>query len=126
MGKLVRLDGPGTIKMEMLDGALTQMQRVHAVVEQMAIAVREKKPSAPYAMQIRRAITPLIGQLKAQFGMLADQLSTFLLVATRGGSEQQKVRGLREQVALIRQAIEIAQNKVREQHGIIEKTEASE
>jgi hypothetical protein len=39
------------------------------------------------------------------------------LVATRGGSEQMRVRGLREGVAALRQGLEIAERKVREQHG---------
>jgi hypothetical protein len=39
------------------------------------------------------------------------------LAATRGGSEQMRVRALREGVASLRQGFEIAQRKVREQHG---------
>ena len=60
---------------------------------------------------------PLVGLLKPQFGMLSDQVASVNLVATRGGSEQMRVRGLREGVASLRQGLEIAERKVREQHG---------
>ena len=41
------------------------------------------------------------------------------LAATRGGSEQMRVRALREGVASLRQALEIAERKVREQHSTV-------
>jgi len=60
----------------------------------------------------------LVGQLKGQFGMIADQLSTMLLVAGRGGGEKLKVRAYREHVAQIRTALEMAQSKVKKDHGV--------
>ena len=124
MAGAVRLDGPGTVKMAVLEESLVALQRLHGLVEQMAIAVKNQKPGQVYAMQIRRSATPMVGQLKGAFGTIADQVSAFILVASRGGTgEQQKVRALREQVAMIRQAIEIAQNKVKEQHAIAQAEE---
>ena len=107
--------------MDALEDALTSMQRIHGLVEQMAIAVKNQKPGSIYGMQVRRAASPLVGQLKGHFGSIADMISAFILVATRGGgSEQNKVRALREQVAMIRTTMELAQNKVKEQHAIEE------
>jgi hypothetical protein len=61
---------------------------------------------------------PLVGQLKGQFGTIADQLSTMLLVAGRGGGDQVKLRAYREHVAQIRTAIEMAGKKVKHDHSV--------
>lgn len=127
MGGIVRLDGAGQIKMATLEDANVGFQRLHGVVEQMAVALKNSKPTQQYGMQIRRTATPIVGLLKGQFGSLADQVSAFILVSTRGGgSDQMKIRALREQVALLRQAIEIAMNKVKEQHALEEDKETAE
>lgn len=127
MGGIVRLDGAGQIKMATLEDANVGLQRLHGVVEQMAVALKNSKPTQQYGMQIRRTATPIVGLLKGQFGSLADQVSAFILVSTRGGgSDQMKIRALREQVALLRQAIEIAMNKVKEQHALEEDKETAE
>ena len=113
--------------MATLDEAAAHIQRLHGIVEQMAIAQKNSKPTQGYGIQMRRAATPLVGSLKGQFGFLADQVTGFILVATRGGgSDQMKVRALREQIALLRQAIEIAMNKVKEQHALEEDKETAE
>ena len=80
-----RLDGAGQAKLAALTDALAQLHSVHAVVERMAVEVRNQKPVGTMSQQLRRVATPLVGQLKAQFGMLADQVSAMILVATRGG-----------------------------------------
>jgi hypothetical protein len=89
---------------------------VHSIVEQMAMALKRAQSTASFAMQLRRVATPLVGLLKAQFGMISDQVAAMILVATRGGNEQAKVRTLREGVAGVRTALEIAVAKVKEQH----------
>ena len=71
-------------------------------------------------MQIRRAASPLVGLLKGQFGMIADQVTAMLLIATRGGGEQNKVRALRESVAQLRIQLEIAVTKTKEKHTVPE------
>ena len=116
-----KLDGAGVAKMHTLEDAFSQLQRVHALVEQMGMAVRSEKPTQVFGMQIRRAATPLVGQLKAQFGMVADLVSGLILVATRGGPDKPKLRALREAVAQIRTQLELAQNKVKELHSTEEK-----
>lgn len=113
-----KLDGAGTAKMNALEEALGLLQRIHGLVEQMALAHKQQRPAGAYGLQIRRAATPLVGLLKAQFGLISDQVTALILVATRGGNEQVRIRSLREMVAQIRTQLEIAQTKVREQHAV--------
>jgi hypothetical protein len=105
-------------KLKTLEEAATGLLRVHALVERLALQVKQGGGNnAPHIHSIRRALEPLVGLLKPQFGMLSDQVASVTLTATRGGSEQMRVRALREGVASLRQGLEIAERKVREQHG---------
>lgn len=114
----VKLDGAGAQKMKTLEEALATMQTIHGHVERMAIEVKNQKGAGVIPQQIKRIATPLQGQLKGQFGLIADQVSAMILAAGRGGGEQTKVRALREYVGQIRQALEISTAKVKEQHSV--------
>jgi hypothetical protein len=114
----VKLDGAGAQKMKTLEEALATMQTIHGHVERMAVEVKNQKGAGVIPQQIKRIATPLQGQLKGQFGLIADQVSAMILAAGRGGGEQLKVRALREFVGQIRQALEIAAAKVKEQHSV--------
>lgn len=116
----MKLDGAGTIKLETLDEAMAQTQRLHAVVERMAVAVRSQQETGPFLGQLRRTATPLVGLLKPQFALIADQVSALLLAATRGGGEQARLRTLREGVAQLRAQLELAAARVKEKHAIAE------
>ena len=118
-----KLDGAGHAKMETLDEATAQLQRIHGIVERMAIAVRSQQDTAQFGAQIRRAGSPLVGLLKGQFGMISDQVTAMLLIATRGGGEQHKLRALRESVAQLRIQLEIAVTRTKEKHTIAEDPE---
>jgi hypothetical protein len=111
-----RMDGAGLAKMATLDEALTQLARIHAIVERMAIEVRGQKNTSAFRQQIQRAATPLVGLLKGQFGMISDLVAALILVLSRGGSDQTRLRALREFVAQIRTALEIAVAKTKELH----------
>lgn len=113
-----KLDGAGAQKMKTLEEALVTLQTIHGMVERMAMEVQNQRPLGVMPQQLKRMAAPLVGQLKGQFGMIADQLSTMLLVAGRGGGEKLKVRAYREHVAQIRTAIEMAQSKVKKDHGV--------
>ena len=115
-----QLDGAGLAKMVTLDDASAQVQRLHGIVERMAMAVRSNQNTAQFGQQLRRAGSPLVGLLKGQFGMIADQVSAMLLIATRGGGDQNKLRSLRESVAQIRTQLEIAIMKTKEKHALVE------
>ncbi len=114
----IKLDGAGASKMKTLEEALVSLQNIHGMVERMAMEVKNQKGVGVIPMQLKRVAAPLVGQMKGQFGMISDQISTMLLVAGRGGGDQVKVRAYREHVAQIRTAIEMAQNKVKKDHGV--------
>jgi len=114
----VKLDGAGTQKMKTLEEALATMQTIHGHVERMAIEIKNQKGAGIIPSQIKRIAVPLQGQLKGQFGMIADQVSAMILGSSRGGGDQNKLRVLREYVGQIRQALDIAASKVKEQHSV--------
>jgi hypothetical protein len=120
------VDGAGRVKLKTLEEGLAGLQRVHALVERYALTLKQGGNTSHFVHQIRRTLEPLVGLLKPQFGMLSDQVVNVNLVATRGGSEQMRVRGLREGVAALRQGFEIAERKVREQHPAKEREESEE
>jgi hypothetical protein len=105
-------------KMETLETASAQLQRLHGLVEAMAMAVRAQQNTSQIGAQMRRAGSPMVGLLKGQFGMIADQVTALLLAATRGGNEQVKLRSMREGIAQVRTSLEIAIAKTREKHTV--------
>lgn len=114
----VKLDGAGAQKMKTIEEALKTLQTMHGMVERMAIEVKNQKSAGVIPQQIKRLAAPLQGQLKGQFGLIADQVSAMILASGRGGGDQLKVRAMREFVAQIRQALEIAATKVKDQHAV--------
>lgn len=116
-----KLDGAGTIKLVTLDEALLKLQSVHALVERMAVEQKSGKPITGMEQQLKRIATPIQGQLKAQFSLIADLVSGMLLVAGRGGPAALKVRTFRELVAQIRAQIEIAIVQTKAKHAVEEK-----
>jgi hypothetical protein len=115
---ILKLDGAGIQKMKTIDEALIQLQRLHGVVELYALTLKQKKPTTLFTSQIKRMIFPLAGLLKPQFGLIADQISTLGLASSRGSSEQVRVRVLREGVASIRMALEIATVRIKDNHAV--------
>ena len=111
-----KLDGAGAVKMSTLKDAHLHIQRVHGLVEQMAMAQKREQSTSVLGMQLRRAATPLVGMLKGHFGPMADTVSGMILVATRAGNEGAKVRSLREMIASLKTQLQISTNKVKEQH----------
>ena len=112
-----QLTGLGTQLVQTLHDAASHLQRLHGITEKLAMAQKLQQPTAPLWQQFRRAATPLVGLLKGQYAVLADQVSQLILVATRGGSEQRKVAALREGVGQLRAQVDIAINKVYEHHA---------
>ena len=115
---VIRLDTTGLNKLKALDDAALQLQRIHGLVEQYAMALKRNQPTATYAMNLRRQLPALAENLKAYFGMVAEQVTSVNLAASRGSSEQVRVRTLREGVAQIRQSIEIAAVQTKDKHAI--------
>jgi len=114
----IKLDGAGTQKMKTIEEALIALQSIHSVVERMAVDVKNNRGLGIAPGQIKRIATNLQGQLKAQFGLVADQVSAMIIAMGRGGGEQGKIRVAREAVAQIRTALEINAAKVKKDHAV--------
>jgi hypothetical protein len=115
----MKLDGAGAQKMKTLEEALHTVASIYAIIERGAVEVKAQKPLGVIPQQIKRIAVPMQGQLKGQFGLIADQVAAFILAASRGGGgDQSKIRSMREGIAQIRTALELAANKVKEQHSV--------
>lgn len=112
----LKLDGAGIAKMKTLEEAMTKLQRIHGLVEQWAMAEKRNLPASLYSGNIRRSLPQLASVLKGQFGMISDQVMATNLASSRGAADGPKIRTLREGVASVRQAIEIAVNRTKELH----------
>jgi hypothetical protein len=113
-----KLNGTGVEKLKTLENAQRQLQRVHGLVEQMAMAVKDLKPVQVQCMQIKRAAAPMVSSLKGQFGMISDQVAALVLVAGRNGSDPVRLRSMRESVAQIRVQLEISTAKTIDLHTV--------
>ena len=116
----VKLDGAGIQKMKTIDEANIQLARLHAIVENYALCLKQNKPTSLFGSQIKRALFPLVGLLKPQFGLIADQIAALNLITSRGGADTAKVRTLREGVGSIRQQLEIAVVRIKDNHKLEE------
>lgn len=112
-----KLDGAGTEKMKTLDEALIRLHRIHGLIETYALAIKRSQPPATYLMPIRRTLPTLASLLKGQFGMISDQVMALNMGVTRGSNEQVRVRMLREGIGALRQAIDVAIVRVKENHA---------
>jgi len=112
------MDGAGLAKMKTLEEAMLLLQRIHGLVETYAVAVKNGQPSAPLVMNIRRTLPTLSENLKTQFGMIADQVMQVNIATSRGASEAIRIRALREGVAQIKQALEIATVQTKDRHTV--------
>ena len=113
-----KLDGAGIQKMKTIDEAVIQLARLHGIVEGYALSFKQNKPTSLYASQIKRALFPLVGLLKPQFGLISDQVAAMNLVSSRGGPDTSKIRMLREGVGSLRQQLEIAVVRIKDNHAI--------
>lgn len=114
----LRLDGAGQAKMKTLDDAMNVLLRVNGLVEQYALQIKRNQSGSTFLTNIRRQLPTLSEMLKAQFGMIADQVMQTNLASSRGASEQMRVRALREGVAQVKAALEIAVAHVKEKHEL--------
>lgn len=109
--------------MKTLDDAMNVLLRINGLVEQYALQVKRNQAGGTFLQNIRRQLPALSEMLKAQFGMIADQVMQTNLSSTRGASEQMRVRSLREGVAQIKTAIEIAIVHVKDKHELADEKE---
>jgi hypothetical protein len=114
----LKLDGAGQAKMKTLDDAVNLLQRINGLVEQYALQIKRNQPGGTFLTNLRRQLPALSELLKAQFGMISDQVMQTNLSSSRGASEQMRVRALREGVAQVKTALEIAIAHVKEKHNL--------
>jgi len=115
----LKLDSAGVNKLKTLDEALLLLQRIHGLVEQYAMTLKRGQPTSVFVMNIRRQLPTLSENLKSQFGLIADQVMSVNLAASRGASEQVRLRGLREGVAQIKTSIDIAMTQTKDKHAVV-------
>ncbi len=116
----VQLDGPGRMKMATLEDALTYAQRLHGIVERMAAMAQRNDSVTGMMQQFRRAGAPLVTLLKPQFGLISDHVTQLMLIAGRTGSEKIRARALREGIGQLKMQLEVAGNRVRDTHAIVD------
>ena len=121
----VKLDSAGQNKLKTLDEALLLLQRIHGVVEQYGMALKSNQPTQALVMNVRRQLPTLAANLKNQFGMISDQVTSVNLAASRGASDAVRLRGLREGVAQIKQAIDIAMTQTKDKHKVPDEKRAA-
>ena len=112
----LQLDGAGQAKYDTLQWALTMHQRLHGQVETYAVGVKNNKPEASILNNIKRNLPVMAAKLKGQFGMVSDLVTAVYAGASRGASEQMRVRGLREGMAAIKMQLDIAVTAVINKH----------
>lgn len=112
------LDASGTIKLKVLDEALLLTQRINALNEQFALNAKAAKPSGSLFSSIKRQLQTLAANLKGHFGMVSDLVTNVLISSSRGSSDVNRVRAIREGLAQIKQAIDIAMAHTKDKHAI--------
>src|SRR5579872_6058348 len=108
-----KLDGAGTQKMKTIEEALHGLATIHSLVERMGVEIKKNGSVGVIPQQVKRNAGMLQGLLKGQFGIIADQFAGMILAIGRGGNDTVRLRVMREYVAQIRTALEIAANKVK-------------
>lgn len=114
----VKLDAAGLNKLKALDDALLLLQRINGIVEQYALALKQNQPASVYVQNVRRQLPTLAENLRSHFGSISDLATAVNLAASRGASEVMRLRVLREGVAQIRQAMDIAIIQTKSKHAI--------
>jgi hypothetical protein len=112
------LDSAGTIKMKVLDDALLLVQRINALNELYAVNAKKGTPSASIIQNIKRQLVTLAANLKNQFGMISDAVTNVYVSSSRGASDANRVRTIREGLAQIKQAIEIGMAQTKDKHAV--------
>ncbi|HEU4993911.1 MAG TPA: hypothetical protein VFT29_03795 [Gemmatimonadaceae bacterium] len=121
----LRLDGAGQAKMNTIDDCVTIHQRIHGLVEQYALSVKQNKPAGHVLQNIKRQVPTLAAKLKGQFGMISDLVTSINMQMTRGSSEQMRVRTMREGMAAIKVQLEIAITQVIAKHAVKDEKQAA-
>jgi hypothetical protein len=113
-----KLDAAGTQKMKTLEEATAALQTIHGLVERMGLEIKAQKSVGILPQQIKRLAGNLQGQLKGQFGIIADVVAAMIIASSRGGSDTVRLRTMREYVGQIRTSLELNANMVKAKHSV--------
>jgi hypothetical protein len=114
----VILDASGTIKLKVLDDAMLLTQRLNALNEQFALNAKAGTPTSTLKSSIKRQLMTLAANLKGHFGMISDLVTNVVISSSRGSSDVNRVRAIREGLAQIKQGIDIGMAHTREKHAV--------
>ena len=112
------LDASGVIKMKVLDDALLMTQRLNALNEQFALNAKNGTPTASLRAGIKRQMETLRANLKAHFGMISDLVANLVITSSRGSSDLNRARTIREGLAQIRQGIDVGRTATVNKHTV--------
>jgi len=106
-----KLGAKAMMKLDVLDQARRQMQRIASLVEQFAAA---RSGQDQFLMNIIQTSTRLQRVLMTNgMGTMADTANQIIMTSRRGGSQSTKGRNLRELIASLNAAIERAEKATR-------------
>jgi hypothetical protein len=114
----VILDASGTIKLKVLEDALLLTQRLNALNEQFALLTKAGSPTGSLKSSIKRQLETLAANLKTHFGMISDLVTNVLISSSRGSSDVNRVRAIREGIGQIKQGIDIGMAQTRSKHQV--------
>jgi hypothetical protein len=112
------LDASGTIKLKVLDDALLLTQRLNALNEQFALNTKSGTPSGSLFSSIKRQMQTLAANLKGHFGMISDLVTNVIISSSRGSSDVNRVRAIREGLGQIKQGIDIGMAQTKAKHAV--------
>jgi hypothetical protein len=112
------LDSGGTIKMKVLEDAMLLVQRINALTEMLAANAKKGTPSSTIVQNIKRQLQTLAANLKSQFGMISDLATNVYVSSSRGASDANRVRILKEGIGQLKQAIEIGMAQTKDKHAV--------
>ncbi len=121
----VILDSSGTIKMKTLEDALVLLQRINALNEQLIMNSKKGTPSPSLVQNIKRQLVTMAANLKSHFGMISDAVTNVYISSSRGSSDANRSRMLKEGIAQIKQAIEIGMAQTKAKHEMHKEKPAS-
>ena len=112
------LDSAGTIKLKVLEDAMLLVQRINALTEQLAANSKKGSPSTSLMQNIKRQLQTLAANLKTQFGMISDLVTNIYVSSSRGASDANRARVLKEGIGSMKQAIEIGMAQTKDKHAV--------
>ena len=119
---VIKVVGVGGCGGNAVDHMISQgVQGVEFVVANTdAQALKRNQATNVWVMNLRRQLPTLAANLKNQFGMISDIVTSVNLAASRGASEAVRLRAVREGIGQVKQALEIAITQTKDKHKVVD------